>query len=91
MEQEKIAKASILVGRPLQGSHPDKLCGIQNPEENLDRGWWWYTWTDWHLIRESGSSLKVITVRTKPWGRKVRPITGVMNTVLGKEEMAVRL
>jgi hypothetical protein len=31
----------------------------------------------------------VITVRTEPWGRKVRPITGITITALGKEEMAV--
>jgi hypothetical protein len=36
-----------------------------------------------------GSSWRVITVRTKPRGRKVRPITDVTSTTLGKEEMAV--
>jgi hypothetical protein len=34
----------------------------------------------------SGSSWRVIIVRTEPRGRKVRPITDVTNTVVGKEE-----
>jgi hypothetical protein len=29
----KITQASILVGRPIQGSHPNKWCVIQDPEE----------------------------------------------------------
>jgi hypothetical protein len=37
------------------------------------------------------SSWRVITVRTEPQGRKVRPITDVTSTALRKEEMAVCL
>jgi hypothetical protein len=39
----------------------------------------------------SGSNWRVVTGRTEPRGRKARPITDVTITVLGKEEMAVRL
>jgi hypothetical protein len=56
----------------------------------------------WHLIREllgtnglkegaTGVVGAVITVRTKPWGRKARPITNFTSTTLGKEEMVVCL
>jgi hypothetical protein len=31
----------------------------------------------------------MITVRTEPWGRKARPITKVVSTLLGKEDMAI--
>jgi hypothetical protein len=31
--EREIAKTSILLGRPIQDSHPHKRCGIQNPEE----------------------------------------------------------
>jgi hypothetical protein len=59
-------------------------------------GWWWYTWSSLHLTREPlGTSNRkketaatvgtVITVRTKPWGRKVRPNTDVTSTMLLKE------
>jgi hypothetical protein len=42
-------------------------------------------------IGNSGSSWRVITVRSEPRGKKARPITGVTSTALGKEETAVRL
>jgi hypothetical protein len=38
-----------------------------------------------------GSSWRVITLRTEPHGRKVKPITDNTSTALGKDEMAVRL
>jgi hypothetical protein len=39
----------------------------------------------------SGSSWIVISVRTKPRGRKVRPITDITSTAVRKEEMVVCL
>jgi hypothetical protein len=39
-------------------------------------------------LRSSGSSWRVITVRTEPQGRKVRPNTDIMSTALGKEEIS---
>jgi hypothetical protein len=32
-QQAEIAQAPILVGGPVKSSHPDKWCGIQEPEE----------------------------------------------------------
>jgi hypothetical protein len=38
-----------------------------------------------------GSSWRVITMRTEPWGRKARSITDITSTALKKEEMSVYL
>jgi hypothetical protein len=63
------------------------------------RGRWWYTWTNCTL---SGCLSGQAVLRREQWeqfeskhhenratGRKVRPITDVTSTALGREEMAV--
>jgi hypothetical protein len=46
---------------------------------------------EWPKEGSSRSSCRVIIVRSKPRGRKVRPIIDVTSTTLGKEEMAVHI
>jgi hypothetical protein len=49
LHERKIAKTTILVGRPIQDSHPHKRCGIQNPRSRMMV----VHLTDLHLIRVS--------------------------------------
>jgi hypothetical protein len=60
------------------------------------------TWTDWHLIREplgtsglkegaAGAVFRAKIAKSRATVRKVRPITDVVSTALGREEMAVCL
>jgi hypothetical protein len=46
---------------------------------------------EWLYGGSSGSSWKVITKKTERRRRKMKPITDVTNTALGKEEIVVRL
>jgi hypothetical protein len=89
------------MGRPIQVSHPDKLCCIQNPAEP-------YIGVGSSTLRPartlSGNRSGPAALRreqqemleskhrvNRAMGRKVRSITDVTNTALGKEEMAIRL
>jgi hypothetical protein len=97
----EIYQVPNLTGGPIQGSHPDKLCGIQDPSELLievDGG------TPGLAGTLSGNRSGWVALRREQWkqlernhhanqarGRKVRPIADVTSPVLRKEEIEVHL
>jgi hypothetical protein len=63
--------ASAILGRLIQGNHPDQqVCARSS--KILKQRCWWYTWTDWHLVYrllrisslKEGTVLRTCSVRT---------------------------